>query len=91
MVIVWKSIHVTFPLGATVASLSIWRFIFKCFLMCPVDYTAVTVSEKVGSVDKINYNCLVALIPSTDRSKSVTNRCVIELFCDVFMLWLFFL
>ena len=51
--------------------------------MCPFDYTAVMGSGKVGSVNQVNHTSLAALVTPTDRSKSVHNRCVIELFCDV--------
>ena len=45
--------------------------------------TAVAVSGKVGPVKPVNHTCLVAVVTPTDRPKSVRNRCVIELFCDV--------
>ena len=51
--------------------------------MCPFDYTAVAVSGKVGPVNQVNHTSWVAEVTSTDRSKSVRNRCVIELFCGV--------
>ena len=51
--------------------------------MCPVDYTAVAGSGKVGPVNKVNHTSWVTVVTPIDRPKSVGNRCVIELFCDV--------
>ena len=51
--------------------------------MCPFDYTAVAGSGKVGPVNQVNYTSLVAVVTPTDRPKSVRNRCLIELLCDV--------
>ena len=51
--------------------------------MCPFDYTSVAGSGKVGPVNKVNYTSWVAVVTPTDRPKSVSNRCVIELFCSV--------
>ena len=51
--------------------------------MCPFDYTAVAGSGKVGPVNQINHTSWVAVVTSTDRPKSVHNRCVIEHFCGV--------
>ena len=51
--------------------------------MCPFDYTAVVISEKVGPVIQVNHTSWVAVVTPTDRSKSVRNRCVIDFFCDV--------
>ena len=50
------------------------------------DYTAVAGSGKVGPVNQVNRTSLVAVVTPTDRPKSVRNRCVIELFCGVFVL-----
>ena len=57
--------------------------------MCPFDYTAVAVSGKVRPVNQVNHTSLVAVVISTDRPKSVRNRCVIELFVALFVLSLF--
>ena len=51
--------------------------------MCPFDYTAVAGSGKVGPVNQVNHTSWVAVVAPTDRPKSVSNRCVIELFCGV--------
>ena len=48
-----------------------------------LDYIAVAVSGKVGPVKPVNHTSWVAVVTPTDRPKSVRNRCVIELFCDV--------
>ena len=48
-----------------------------------LDYTAVAVSGKVGPCKPVNHTSWVALVTPTDRPKSVRNRCLIELFCDV--------
>ena len=47
------------------------------------DYTAVAGSGKVGPVNQVNHTSWVAVVTPTNRSKSVRNRCVIELFCGV--------
>ena len=57
--------------------------------MCPFDYTAVAGSEKVGPVNQVNHTGWVAVVTPTDRPRSVRNRCVIELFCDFFVLSLY--
>ena len=54
--------------------------------MCPFDYTAVAVSGKVWPVNQVNHTSWVAVVTSTDRHKSVRNRCVIELFFASFVL-----
>ena len=61
----------------------IWRFIYNFLNMCPFDYTAVVGSGKVGPVNQVNPTSWVTVVTPTDRPKSVRNRCVIELFCDV--------
>ena len=48
-----------------------------------LDCTAVAVSGKVGPVKPVNHTSWVTIVTSTDRPKSVRNRSVIELFCDV--------
>ena len=48
-----------------------------------LDYIAVVVSGKVGPVKPVNHTSWVALVTPTDRPKSVSNRCLIELFCGV--------
>ena len=58
-------------------------FIYKFLNVCPFDYTAVAGSGKVGPVNQVNHRSWVAVVTPTDRPKSVRNRCVIELFCDV--------
>ena len=37
----------------------------------------------VGPVNQVNHTSWVAVVTPTDRPKSVRNRCVIELLCDV--------
>ena len=44
---------------------------------------AVAVGGKVGPVNQVNHTSWVVRVTSTDRPKSVRNRCVIELFCGV--------
>ena len=59
------------------------RFIFKFLNMCPFDYTAVAGNGKVGPVNQVNHPSWVAVVTLTERPKSVRNRYVIELFCEV--------
>ena len=59
------------------------RFLYKFVNVCPFDYTAVAGSGKVGPINQVNHTSWLAVVTSTDRPKSVRNRCVIELFCDV--------
>ena len=40
-------------------------------------------SGKVGHVNQVNHTSWMAVVTPTDRPKSVRNRCVIELFCDL--------
>ena len=54
--------------------------------MCPFDYTAVAGSGTVGPVNQVNHTSWVAVITPTDRTKSVCNCCVIELFVALFVL-----
>ena len=54
--------------------------------MCPIDYTAVAESGKVGPVNQVNHTSWVAVVTPTDRPKSVHNRCVLELFVALFVL-----
>ena len=51
--------------------------------MCPFDYRDVAGSGKVGPVNQVNHTSWVAVVIPTDRPKSVRNRSVIEVFCDV--------
>ena len=53
------------------------------FHVLALDYTAVAVIGKVGPVNLVNHTSWVGEVTPTDRPKSVRNRCVIELFCDV--------
>ena len=59
------------------------RFIYKFLNVCPFYYTAVAGSGKVGPVNQVNHTSWVAVVTSTDRPKSVRNRCVIDIFCGV--------
>ena len=77
------SILITSPLGVAVRLVSIRRFIYKFLNACPFDYTGVAESGKVGPVNQVNHTSWLDVITSTDRPKSVRNRCVIELFCGV--------
>ena len=52
----------------------------------PFDYTTVAESGKVGPVNQVNHTNWLIVFTPTDRPKSVRNRCVIELFVDVFVL-----
>ena len=54
--------------------------------MCSFDYTAVARSGKVGPVNRFNHTSWMAVVTPTDRPKSVRNRCVIELFVELFVL-----
>ena len=56
--------------------------VFKCN---PLDITAVAGSGKVGPVNQVNHTSWVAVFTPTDRPKSVRNRCLIELFCGIFL------
>ena len=51
-----------------------------------LDYTAVAVSGKVGPVKPVNHTNWMTVVTPSDRPKSVRNRCVIEIFGDVFVL-----
>ena len=54
--------------------------------MCPFDNTAVAGSGKVGPVNQENHTSWVAVFTLTDRFKSVRNRCLIEVFVELFVL-----
>ena len=57
--------------------------------LCPFDYTAFAVCEKVGislRVYQFNHNSWVTVISPTNRPKSVHNRCEIEVFYGDFVL-----
>ena len=54
--------------------------------MCPFDYTAVAGNGKVEPVYQVNNTISVAIVPTNDRPKSVSNRSVIELFVALFLL-----
>ena len=62
------------------------RFIYKFLNVCPFDYTAVAGSGKVGPVNEVNHTSWVAVVTPTDRTKSVRNHSVIELFVALFVL-----
>ena len=47
------------------------------------------IGGKVGPVNQVNHTSWVAVVTPTDHPKSVRNRCVIELFCGVFVLSLY--
>ena len=55
-------------------------FIYTFLNVYPFDYTAVAGSGKVGPVNEVNHTSWVAVVPPTDRPKSVRNRCLIEIF-----------
>ena len=61
-------------------------FIYNFLNVFPFDYTTVAWSGTVVSVNQVNHTSWVALDTSTDRPKSVRNRCVIELFMALFVL-----
>ena len=42
-------------------------------------------------VNRFNHTSWVAIVTPTDRPKSVRNRCVIEVFGGIFVLWRCFL
>ena len=58
--------------------------------MCPFDYTAFSVSDRVDSVNWFNHTSWVAVATPTDRPKSVRNGFVIDDFGGVFVLSIFF-
>ena len=74
---------ISLRLGGCWFVVDIRRFIYTFLNVCPFDYTAVAESGKVGPVNQVNHTSWVAVVTLTDRPKSVRNRCVIELFCDV--------
>ena len=49
--------------------------------------------ERLGSRNRFNHTILVTVVTPTDRPRLVRNRCVIEVFGDVFVLscWFFLL
>ena len=59
------------------------RFIHKFLNGCPFDYTAV--AGRFGP-KLVNHASWVAEVTPTDRPKSIHNRCVIELFVELFVL-----
>ena len=61
-------------------------FIYKFLNVCPFDYTAVAGSGKALAGKPVNHTSLMTVATPSDRPKSVRNRCVIELFGDVFVL-----
>ena len=67
------------------------RFIYKSLNVCPFDYTAVAGSGKVWPVNQVNHTSWVAVVTPTDRPRSISNRCVIELFVALFVLFLTFM
>ena len=50
-----------------------------------LDYTAVAVNGKVGPVKPVNHTSWMTVVTPSNCPKSVCNRCVIELFGDVFL------
>ena len=57
------------------------------FNVCPFDYKAFAVSGEVWDpVNRFKNTSLMAFVTPTDRLKSVLNRCVIEVFGDIFVL-----
>ena len=69
-------------------SVSIRRIIYKYLNTSPFDYTTGTLSGKVerSIVNRFDPTNWVAVVTPTDRPKSVRNRCVLEVFDDVFVL-----
>ena len=59
------------------------RFIYKFLNVFSFDYTAVAGCGKAGPVNQVNHTSWVAVVTPTDHPKSVSNRCLIELFCGV--------
>ena len=51
-----------------------------------LDYTAIAVIGKMGPVKSVNHTSWMTVVTPSDRPKSVLNRCLIELFGDVFVL-----
>ena len=55
--------------------------IFKC-----VSFWLHELWDGWDPLNRFNHTSLVAIVDPTDRPKSVLNRCVIEVFCGVFVL-----
>ena len=61
--------------------------LFTIFLMCVLLITQLCGKwEGWDPVNRFNHTSWVTVVTPTDRPKSVRNRCVIEVFCGVFVL-----
>ena len=70
-------------------NLDFWPFVKKCkgiIFFFILYLLAVAGSGKVGPVNRLNHTSWVTVDTPTDCPESVHNRCVIELFGDVFVL-----
>ena len=68
------------------SSVFIRRVIYNFLNVCPFVYTAFAVSGKVEILLTGKHTSWVAIVTPTDRPKSVSNHCVIEVFSSVFVL-----
>ena len=73
----------TSPFGMAVGLLSILGGLFTNFEMCVLLITRLMQLVGRWARKPVNHTSWVALVTPTDRPKSVRNRCLIELFCDV--------
>ena len=77
-------IFMTYPIGG-----GCWfgdyirRFIYNILNVCPFDYKSSYGKFENLARKPVNHTSWVALVTPTGRPKSVSNRCVIELFCGV--------
>ena len=55
----------------------------KIFMFLPSITQLLRWVGRLGPVNLVNHTSWVAVVTPTDRPKSVRNRCLIELFCDV--------
>ena len=53
------------------------------FMFLPLITQLLRWVGRLGPVNLVNHTSWVAVVTPTDRPKSVRNRCLIELFCDV--------
>ena len=71
-----------FRLGWLLGLVYIRRFIYKVLNVCPFHYRTVAGSGGLAR-KQVNHSSCVAVVTPNDRSKSVGNRCEIELFNGV--------
>ena len=83
-----KNFHDLSALVGCLFSVFIRRVNYTFLNVCPFRYTAFEISGKVfDPINRFDHTSWVDAIPTTDRPKSVLNRCEIEgFFCGVFVL-----